>query len=414
MPILLPEDRNVKLSKMLKVKQNFRDDRIEDVEASVSEIFAQEKISSLIHPGQKIAVAVGSRMIDRIQNIVKQIVTELKARGAEPFIVTAMGSHGGGTPEGCKRILEDFGITEESVGAPIKADMDVVKVGTTEGGIDVYMDKNAYEADMTILVNRIKPHTEFTGRYESGICKLSTIGLGRHVGCTSLHKGGTLNFDTIIPQAAKVIFDNANIGFAVGIIENAFDKVKHIEGMTKDEVFDREPELLKIAKASMPSIGIPEIDVLVIGEIGKDISGFGMDPNIVGLIGPKAEEPGVPKIGKVIVLRLSEKSHGNACGIGLADLTTKEVYDNIDFESTYANSFACDGSFGYWTEYIPIVMTDEQEAIAGAVKMLRITEPEKCRIVKIKNTLNLLEMEVSENLREVLEQNPERFTIIED
>lgn len=414
MPILLPEDRNVKLSKMLKVKQNFKDDRIEDVEASVSEIFAQEKISSLIHPGQKIAVAVGSRMIDRIQNIVKQIVTELKARGAEPFIVTAMGSHGGGTPEGCKRILEDFGITEESVGAPIKADMDVVKVGTTEGGIDVYMDKNAYEADMTILVNRIKPHTEFTGRYESGICKLSTIGLGRHVGCTSLHKGGTLNFDTIIPQAAKVIFDSANIGFAVGIIENAFDKVKHIEGMTKDEVFDREPELLKIAKASMPSIGIPEIDVLVIGEIGKDISGFGMDPNIVGLIGPKAEEPGVPKIGKVIVLRLSEKSHGNACGIGLADLTTKEVYDNIDFESTYANSFACDGSFGYWTEYIPIVMTDEQEAIAGAVKMLRITEPEKCRIVKIKNTLNLLEMEVSENLREVLEQNPERFTIIED
>lgn len=414
MPILLPEDRNVKLSKMLKVKQNFKDDRIEDVEASVSEIFAQEKISSLIHPGQKIAVAVGSRMIDRIQNIVKQIVTELKARGAEPFIVTAMGSHGGGTPEGCKRILEDFGITEESVGVPIKADMDVVKVGTTEGGIDVYMDKNAYEADMTILVNRIKPHTEFTGRYESGICKLSTIGLGRHVGCTSLHKGGTLNFDTIIPQAAKVIFDNANIGFAVGIIENAFDKVKHIEGMTKDEVFDREPELLKIAKASMPSIGIPEIDVLVIGEIGKDISGFGMDPNIVGLIGPKAEEPGVPKIGKVIVLRLSEKSHGNACGIGLADLTTKEVYDNIDFESTYANSFACDGSFGYWTEYIPIVMTDEQEAIAGAVKMLRITEPEKCRIVKIKNTLNLLEMEVSENLREVLEQNPERFTIIED
>lgn len=412
MPILLPEDRNVKLSKMIKVKQNFKDDRIEDVAASVSEIFAQEKISSFIHPGQKIAVAVGSRMIDRIQIIVKQIVTELKARGAEPFIVTAMGSHGGGTPEGCKRILEDFGITEESVGVPIKADMDVVKVGTTEGGIDVYMDKNAYEADMTILVNRIKPHTEFTGRYESGICKLSTIGLGRHVGCTSLHKGGTLNFSTIIPQAAKVIFDNANIGFAVGIIENAFDKVKYIEGMTKDEIFDRESELLKIAKASMPSIGIPEIDVLVIGEIGKDISGFGMDPNIVGLIGPKAEEPGVPKIGKVIVLRLSEKSHGNACGIGLADLTTKEVYDNIDFESTYANSFACDGSFGYWTEYIPIVMTDEQEAIAGAIKMLRITEPEKCRIVKIKNTLNLLEMEVSENLRGVLEQNPERFTII--
>ena len=411
MPVLLPEDRNVKLPKMLKVRQNFKDDSIADAEARVSEIFAQEKIGSLVHPGQKIAVAVGSRMIDRIALVVGQIVKELKARGAEPFLVTAMGSHGGGTPEGCKRILEDFGITEESVGAPIKADMDVVKLGTTEGGIDVYMDKNAYGADMTILVNRIKPHTEFTGKYESGICKLSTIGLGRHVGCTSLHNGGTLNFGTIIPQAAKLVFDNANVGFAIGIVENAHDKIKIIEGMTKDEIFDREPELLKIAKASMPSIGIKEIDVLVIGEIGKDISGFGMDPNIVGLIGPKAEEPTVPKIGKTIVLRLSEKSHGNACGIGLADMTTREVYENIDFESTYANSFACNGSFGYWTEYIPIVMEDEQEAIAGAIKMLKMDDASQCRIVKIKNTLNLREMEVSENLRGELEKAPERFTI---
>lgn len=412
MPILLPEDRNVKVPEMIKVRQNFKDDRIDDVAARIKEIIAEDKFSSMIHPGQRVAVAVGSRMIDRIQIIVKQVVDELKARGAEPFIVTAMGSHGGGTPEGCRRILEDFGITEESVGAPIRAEMDVVRLGAIEGGIDVYMDKNAYEADMTILINRIKPHTEFTGRYESGICKLSTIGLGRHVGCTSLHKGGTLNFDKIIPQAAKLVFDKGNVGFAIGIIENAYDKVKLLEGMTKDEIFDREPELLKIAKASMPSIGIPEIDILVIGEIGKDISGFGMDPNIVGLIGPKAEEPSVPKIGKVIVLRLSEKSHGNACGIGLADLTTKEVYDNIDFESTYANSFACDGSFGYWTEYIPIVMTDEKEAIAGAIKMLRITEPEKCRIVKIKNTLNLLEMEISDNLKDVVAKDTERFTIL--
>lgn len=411
MPVLLPEDRNVKLPKMLKVRQNFTDDSIDDVEARISEIFAQEKISSKVYSGQKVAVAVGSRMIDRIAIVVKKIVEELKARGAEPFLVTAMGSHGGGTPEGCRRILEDFGITEESVGAPIKADMDVVKLGTTEGGIDVYMDKNAYGADMTILVNRIKPHTEFTGKYESGICKLSTIGLGRHVGCTSLHNGGTLNFSTIIPQAAKVVFDNANVGFAIGIVENAHDKIKIIEGMTKDEIFDREPELLKIAKASMPSIGIKEIDVLVIGEIGKDISGFGMDPNIVGLIGPKAEEPTVPKIGKTIVLRLSEKSHGNACGIGLADMTTREVYENIDFESTYANSFACNGSFGYWTEYIPIVMEDEQEAIAGAIKMLKMDDASQCRIVKIKNTLNLREMEVSENLRGELEKAPERFTI---
>ncbi len=412
MPILLPEDMNVKLPEMIKVRQNFEKENIEDVAARVSEILKEDKFSSLIHPGQKVAVAVGSRMIDRIQIIVKQVITELKNRGAEPYIVTAMGSHGGGTEEGCKQILADFGITEDSVGVPIKANVDVVKLGTIEGGIDVYTDKNSYDADMTILINRIKPHTEFTGAYESGICKLSTIGLGRQKGCTSLHKGGTLNFDKIIPQAAKLVFEKSNVGFAIGILENSFDKVKMIEGMTKDEIMDREPELLKIAKASMPSIGIPEIDVLIIEEIGKDISGFGMDPNIVGLIGPKADEPNVPKIGKVIVLRLSEKSHGNACGIGLADLTTREVYDNIDFESTYANSFACGGSFGYWTEYVPIVMSDEREAIAGAIKMLNITEPEKCKIVKIKSTLSLSEIQVSEPLREYVESKPERFTII--
>ena len=206
MPILLPEDMNVKLPEMIKVRQNFEKENIEDVAARVSEILKEDKFSSLIHPGQKVAVAVGSRMIDRIQIIVKQVITELKNRGAEPYIVTAMGSHGGGTEEGCKQILADFGITEDSVGVPIKANVDVVKLGTIEGGIDVYTDKNSYDADMTILINRIKPHTEFTGAYESGICKLSTIGLGRQKGCTSLHKGGTLNFDKIIPQAAKIVF----------------------------------------------------------------------------------------------------------------------------------------------------------------------------------------------------------------
>ena len=412
MPILLPEDMNVKLPEMYKVRQHFEEGQIEDVAARVSEIMHEEKISSRVYPGQKVAVAVGSRMIDRIAVVVKQVICELKALGAEPFIVTAMGSHGGGTSEGCIRILEDFGITEETVGVPIKADMDVVLLGTIENGIEVYTDRNSFEADMTVLINRIKPHTEFTGKVESGICKLSTIGLGRHKGCTSLHKGNTLNFNTIIPQAAKMVFEKSNIGFAIGILENAFDRIRMIEGMTAEEVFDREPELLKMAKASMPSIGIPEIDILVIEEIGKDISGFGMDPNIVGLIGPKADEPSVPKIGKTIVVRLSEKSHGNACGIGLADLTTREVYDNIDFESTYANSFACDGSFGYWTEYIPIVMNDEKEAIAGAIKMLKIKDSEKARIVRIKNTLKLAEIEVSESLKEYVMSRPERFEII--
>lgn len=413
MPILLPKDLNIDLPEMIKVRQNYVNDLIEDVEGKVKEQIAQDKISSLIKPGQKVCVAVGSRCIDRINVIVKTVIDELKARGAEPFIVTAMGSHGGGTPEGCLQIAADFGITEETMGVPIKADMDVVHLGNlASNDLPIYWDKNAYEADMTVLINRVKPHTEFCGDIESGICKIAAIGLGRHVGCSSLHEANTANFDKILPETAQLIFDKANVGFAIALVENAFDKVKVLEGLTKDEILTREPELLKISRESMPSIGVDDIDVLVMEEIGKDISGFGMDTNIVGRIPAKANAPGIPKIGKLIVLRLSELSHGNACGIGLADLTTKEVYDNIDFVSTYANSIACGGSIGAWTEFIPLVMTDEKEAIIVAIKQLGIQDPLKTRIVKIKNTLKLTEIEVSDNLREYIESKPERFTIL--
>lgn len=410
MPILLPKDRNVKLPEMLKIRQKFDGKMIEDVAETVAELMHSDKIRKMIYPGQKIAVAVGSRKIDRIDTVVISLIEILKDIGAEPFIVTAMGSHGGGTEEGCLKILKDMGITSEICGVDVKADTDVVLLGKTRGGIDVYTDKNSYEADMTILVNRIKPHTEFNGRYESGICKLATIGLGRHTGCTSLHEGGTENFTYIIPEAAGIVFEKSNVGFALGIIENAYDKICHIELMTKDEIMDREPSLLDIAKENMPSIGIPETDILVVEELGKDISGIGMDPNVIGRFGPKATAPGIPVIGKIIVLRLSENTHGNACGIGIADLTTKQVYENIDFESTYANCIAC--GCDYETEYIPLVMTDEAEAIAAAVKMLKIKEPETCRIVKIKNTLELDTMEVSETLRGYIEENSDRFEII--
>lgn len=410
MPILLPEDRNIEFPKMVKIRQKFDTYKIENIKQSVTKILRQREIEALIYPGQKIAIAVGSRKIDRIDQVIAGLTAGLMERGAAPFIVPAMGSHGGGRAEGCLQILKDFGITEETMGVPIMADMDVIKLGTTRGGIDVYTDKDAYETDMTILVNRIKPHTEFSGNYESGLCKLSTIGLGRHVGCTKLHDGGTENFSEIIPQAAEIVFRESNIGFAIGIVENAYDEIKLMEGMTKDEIFSREPELLKTAKESMPSIGIRDIDVLIVEEIGKDISGIGMDPNIIGRFGPKANDPMIPHIGKIIVLRLSQQTHGNACGIGIADLTTKEVYDSINFESTYANCIAC--GCDYETEYIPLVMNDEQEALAAAIKMLKLPDPKKCRVVRIKNTLSLSEMEISDNLLDEIADRPDRFEII--
>ena len=411
MPILLPEDRNIMLPEMISVKRIFDRTEIRNVQQYMDDILDDAKFTSLIKPGISVAVAVGSRMIDRIDIVVCTLVKRLNDLGAKPFIVTAMGSHGGGTPQGCKSILAEYGITEEKAGCPIKADMDVVSLGFTEEGVEVCTDKNSYEADLTILVNRIKPHTEFNGAIESGLCKLATIGLGRHAGCTRLHNGGTINFDRIIPHAADMVFRRSNIGFGIGIVENAYGRICMMEGLAVDEIMTREPQLLEIAKGLMPSIGIPEMDILIVEELGKDISGIGMDPNVIGRFGPKALADYVPAIGKLIVLGISEKSNGNACGIGMADLTTMKALKSIDFESTYANSIAC--GCDYETEFIPLVMTDEREAIAAAIKMEKIEIPENAKIVRIKNTLQLEEIQVSRALIDYVKNHPDDFIIQE-
>lgn len=410
MPILLPKDANIKLPKMHKVQQIFEETTIHDIRAHIRHSMERREIDELLTPGKRVAIAVGSRKIDNIFLVVSQVIDLLKEKGCEPFIVPAMGSHGKGTSEGNREVLASFGITEEALGVKIKSDMDVVLVCKTENGIPVYMDKDAYEADMTILINRVKPHTDFNAPIESGLCKMAVIGLGKHIGCSVVHEKGFENFHRIIPEMAEILFRKTNIAMGIAIVENAYKKIQIMETLRTEEILRREPELLEIAKRSVARIKVPKMDILIVEELGKDISGGGMDTNVVGRYGPKANADTVPDIGKIIVLGLSDKTYGNVSGIGCADITTKKVLENIDFEATYANTLAVGD--GYSTAYIPLVMDNEEEAIKVAIKMLKITDSAKCKIVKIKNTANLEEIQVSDEIMEYVSLRPKDFRII--
>ncbi|SDM88938.1 protein of unknown function [Megasphaera paucivorans] len=314
-----------------------------------------------------------------------------------------MGSHGGGTTDGQKQILASMGIVEDLIGIPVLATMDVIQIGQTDDGVPVYMDKNAYQADMIVLINRIKPHTDFIGDFESGLCKMMAIGLGKHIGCSRLHQEGFENFHNLIPSVAKVFLKKANIGFGVAILENAYDQTYQIKAIKANKIMTEEPKLLKKAKQLMPRIMVPEIDVLIIEKIGKDISGAGMDTNIIGRTtkGPMLGFNG-PTIQQIIILDLTYASHGNACGVGLANFITKSMYDKIDHVSTYANVIA---SGNPNAGRIPVIMNTEKEAIVAATRccsQIDITNP---RIVRILDTLHLETIWVSEKIYNEINSN---------
>lgn len=405
MPILLEEELNAKLPKMHHVKQKFKKESLENIEEKIKEELHKPGIRKLIKKGQRIAVAVGSRGIDRIDLVVKTTVDLLIEFGAAPFIISAMGSHGGGTEYGQREILASYHITEKTMGVPVITSQDTVKIGETKDHYEIFTDQAAYEADMTILINRIKPHTDFTGPIESGLCKMSVIGLGNHKGCAAIHKAGFDHFKDIIREAAGILFDSGNIGFGIGIVENSIEKILEIEAIRTEDIPAREPVLLKKAKSVMPRLYFPEIDILLVDEIGKNISGNGIDPNIVGRHGPKASEKGIPKIKYMVILGLSEETHGNAIGIGTADITTKAVFHQIDFDATYANSLAsCDIE----SAMLPLIMENEKEAIAAAMKLYGGAF-DQCRLVHIKNSLELSDIMVSEALVPFVKENPNLF-----
>lgn len=404
MPVLTQEALKMKLPKMMRIRQKFNGTHIQDIEKIVRQELEQEKIRTLIKPGQTIAVGVGSRGINNLSRIVKETLSYLKDHGAAPFIVPAMGSHGGATAEGQVEVLRGYGVTEEAMGVPIKSSMDVALLGHTPKGIPVYMDKNALAADMAVVIGRVKPHTAFKSPIESGLCKMLAIGFGKHIGCSRLHEEGWLDFSHVISSVAEVSLKEANIGFGIALVENAFEQTAIIQAVVKDEFLTRDRELLAKSKEMMPALLVPDMDVLVIEQIGKDISGAGMDPNIIGRSSTRGTLPEFqgPAIQRVVVLGLSEGTHGNASGIGNAEFITKKVFDQIDFIPTYANMIAAGAPEG---GRIPVVMETEREAIIAAVRCCRTIGETGPRIVRIKDTLHLGEIQVSENMLPLIQDN---------
>ena len=405
MPLLLEEDLKRPLPKMYRVRQSFNKEHREDIVGTVAREFAKAEIRSQVKPGMRVALAVGSRGIRNLSRIVKCVVDQLLALEAEPFIVAAMGSHGGGTLEGQLEILHTYGITQEAMGIPVVANNDVELLGSTSRGIQVYFDKLCLEqADLVIPINRVKLHTDFVDTIQSGMCKMLVIGLGHHKGCTAIHKADFSYFGDTLREATRLILSRAKVGFGVAIMENAYDQTLLVEAVPAGKMLEREAELVMLSRKNMPILMIPDIDVLVVEQIGKDISGNGYDPNILGksFLLKEFVLP-VPKIGRMVVLDVSPASHGSAVGIGIFDVTTRKLFDQLNMEAMYANDIA----LGCLDDCkIPLVAADEEEAIRVAVKVLQDNDPEKLKIVRIRDTLHMEEIQVSEDLLDVVKADP--------
>lgn len=384
--------KDVPLPKMVKIRQTFNADEILDVSAALSAALVESGQLAQIRPGMNIAIAAGSRGVAQIATLVRTTVAEVKKLGANPFVVPAMGSHGGATGAGQAEVLAHLGITEEYVGCPIVSSMEVVEISRLPNGMPVYIDKNAYQADGIIVINRIKPHTAFRGPNESGLVKMITIGLGKQKGAESCHAYGFKYMHDLIPAMAKEMLQLAPILFGIATVENAYDHVAKVVVAGAAELIETDRRLLIEAKAAMPRIEFSPIDVLVIDEIGKDVSGDGMDPNITGRY-PTPYPTGGPEVSKMVVLDLTEKTGGNANGVGTADFTTKRLVNKTDFQALYANGIT---STVVRPNAIPMTLDCDLDAIRAAVKTSNALDLSKIRLVRIKNTLQLGEIMISE------------------
>lgn len=388
------------IPKMIRVKQYFPREKLSNIGQTVKEEIGKTGIQ--ITAGANIAVTVGSRGIANVNIITKAIVENVKIMGGIPFIVPAMGSHGGATADGQVEVLKSYGITEEYLGVPIKSSMQVVELPDEESGQKIFMDKHAYEADGTIIVNRIKVHTDYHGHTESGLIKMMVIGLGNHKQATAMHRYGVYGLKEIIPKAAQKILKHGNIIMGIGIVENAYDETMIIKAIKPDVIESEEIKLLETARKNMPKLPIDNIDILIVDTIGKDISGTGIDTNIIGRIGIDTEvDPEKPKIKRIVITDLSEGSHGNSVGMGLADIMTERLKSKIDFRPTYENvitsTFVDRGK-------MPMVAETDKKAIEYAFRTYGPIEPEDAKMIRIKNTLCLSEMFVTKPVVDELDK----------
>lgn len=369
------------------VRQELHAEKIEDIPAAVSNALQPLQLDSQTKPGASVAVAVGSRGISHIAVIVSECVKSLTDSGLEPFIVPAMGSHGGNTPEGERSVLSRLGITESSVNAPILAAKDVVKIGTLDIGVPILMDRRAAEADHIVVINRVKPHTKFHGPIESGLTKILTVGLGKGEGAALYHRAAVQHTFGILQDAAQNILENRSVLFGLAILEDGYRNVSRLSAVRPENWFESERALLEETRMMTPRIPFDGVDILIIDEIGKEISGIGMDSNVTGrhrdIVGDFLTAPNVKRI---FVRDLSPESDGNGNGIGLADVTTRRLVDALDLEKTYTNALT---AISPEKAAIPMTFETDRECIEACLNTIGRVQPEEVRIIRIKNTATL-------------------------
>ncbi len=392
---------SVRIPRMARVRQIFEASSVPDIPVAIDREFARPGVGERVRPGMRVAIAVGSRGLANLAEVVKAVVDHVQRRGGSPFIFPAMGSHGGATAEGQSAILESFGITERLVGAPIRSSMETRVIGHTCRGQDVHIDRMAADADGIIALNRVKPHTSFRGDYESGLMKMMAIGMGKQKGAEICHADGFPRMAENVPLFGRVVLEQAKVLFGIAILENAFDMTYRIEALPRAEIEKREPGLLLEAKSLMPSILIPRFDILIVDQIGKNFSGSGADPNITGTFSSPSLRRG-PEFQRYVILDLSMETHGSAIGIGMADFTTKRLYDKTDFDATYPNSLTYRGP---GSVKMPMVLASDRLAIQAAVFTCIDIAPDAVRIVRIPNTSHIDIISVSEAILPELKNN---------
>jgi hypothetical protein len=397
---------------MLRIRQTFERPRVDNVAGAVRAALQPLDLGKTIRPGQTVALTAGSRGIANIPLILKAVAGFLKDLGARPFLVPTMGSHGGGTAEGQRHVLESYGLTEAFVGAPIKASMDVVSLGTTAEGFPVVLDKHAAEADHIGVVARVKPHTGYHGPVESGLLKMMMIGLGKHAGALTYHRILLEEpYDRVVRSVSRQMRARAPIAFGLGIVENAFDETARIEGVSPADFEPREEALLVLARRLMARLPFARADLLIVDEIGKNISGSGMDTNIVGRkrafrlsSGPENQ----PEMRLIFVRGLTDKTHGNAAGIGLADFTTTRLIRSMNYQATVINCLTAGYPEG---ATLPVHFDTDRQVLDAALAIIGTRPPEQGRIIRIRNTMDMEDVQISEPCLAALPRASE-FTIL--
>jgi hypothetical protein len=379
---------------------------VEDVEAATVEALGAIDGLSGLSEGARVGVTAGSRGIHDVADVLRTTVEELQSRGLEPFVIPAMGSHGGATAEGQVEALAALGITETSMGCEVVSSMDVERVALDGDERPVYAARDALEADAVLLANRVKPHTDFAGDLESGLCKMAVVGLGKQRGAEATHKAALAGtFSEVVRERARILFEKTPVVGGLALLENADERAAAVEGLDAGEILEREPDLLERSRDLLGTLPVENLDLLVVDELGKEVSGTGMDTNVIGRTLVDGEpEPDSPDYTRIYVRSVTEGSHGNAIGMGLADYTHRRLVEDLDLTDTYVNVITSGEPV---RARIPVILPTDRLAFVAAYSACGVVDPAEMRIAHVRNTLDLDRFHVSEPVVEELRGDPD-------